>query len=77
MATADRLSGAAGLADAGGNLFFALAAQSGRLDVAAVVASLYPGVTVMLARILLHERLTKLQIVGIVAALAAVMLIAI
>jgi drug/metabolite transporter (DMT)-like permease len=64
-----------GLLDIAANGFFAVASTKGLVSVVAVLASLYPIVTVVLARVVLHERLHAVQRIGAVAALAGVALI--
>jgi len=64
-----------GFLDTAGNALFIAATRHGRLDVAAVLSSLYPATTVILARLLLKERIAKWQGVGIVCALVSVALI--
>jgi len=64
------------IGDVGGNAFYILAGQVGRMDVAAVLGSLYPGMTVILAWIFLHEKISRPQFFGILAALAATAMIA-
>jgi len=63
------------LLDTGGNVLFMAATRLGRLDVASVLASLYPAGTILLAAWYLHERPTRRQSLGMVAALAAVAMI--
>jgi len=65
----------AGWLDVAGSLSFIRASQTGRLDTAVVLASLYPAVTVTLAVVLLKERLTISKAVGVCATLAALPLI--
>jgi len=63
---------AVGLADVTANVLFALASGRGLLALVSVLGSLYPVVTVLLAHVLLGERLTGLQKLGVGAALAGV-----
>src|SRR5690606_9640858 len=66
----------AGLGDMAANALFLLATQQdGPLVVTAVLASLYPVSTVLLAQVLLRERLVSTQVAGVGAAAAAVVLI--
>jgi len=67
----------AGVLDTMGNLFYVLAARAGRLDVAALVSSLYPAGTIVLAAILLRERPSRRQMAGIGLALAAVAMLSV
>jgi drug/metabolite transporter (DMT)-like permease len=55
---------------------FVFASEHGRLDEAVVITSLYPAVTVVLARLILKEHFSRWRIIGLMAALAAVPLIA-
>jgi drug/metabolite transporter (DMT)-like permease len=66
----------AGCLDSTGTLVFIRSEQTGRLDAAVVLASLYPAITVLLARIILKEQFSRWKVIGILAALAAVPLIA-
>lgn len=70
------LAALAGLGDTAGNALFVYSTQTGRLDVAAVLGALYPAGTVLLAWVVLGERLSPRQSVGVGVALAAVALIA-
>lgn len=69
------VAAAAGLLDTTGNLLFTFSSLAGRLDVAAVLSSLYPGGTILLAVWLLKERATRSQTVGMVLALIAVLMV--
>jgi len=65
-----------GCVDSIGTVLFVRASQSGRLDEAVVLSSLYPAVTVLLARLFLKEHFTRWRFIGLLAALAAVPMIA-
>jgi uncharacterized membrane protein len=68
---------ATALLDTSGNLLFLAATRAGRLDVAAVLASLYPASTILLAALALGESPTRRQALGMATAVIAVALIAV
>ena len=63
---------AVGLMDVGANLAFGLASTLGMLSLVSVFGSLYPVATILLARFIDHERLRRIQQVGVVLALCGV-----
>lgn len=66
----------AGMLDVSGSAMFILASQTGRLDAAVLISSLYPAITVLLARFFLKEHFSRWKLVGLLAALLAVPMIA-
>jgi drug/metabolite transporter (DMT)-like permease len=68
----NRLALLAGLFDAGGNVFYLLAARLTRMDIAALIASMSPAVTVALAAFLLRQRASPRQLLGVAACLVAI-----
>jgi drug/metabolite transporter (DMT)-like permease len=71
-----RLSLLTGVASAAGTAMFFLATHHGLLAITAVITSLYPAGTILLARVLLGERLTRLRLAGLCFAAVSVALIA-
>ncbi len=65
----------AGVLDSGGNMLYVLAGQFVRLDVAAVIASLYPATTVVLSSLILKQKVSRRQQAGVAFCLAAIALI--
>ena len=64
-----------GIIDATGTACYALSAQLGRLDTAAVISSLYPGATVLLAWVFLKEKISRIQAIGVILALGEIILL--
>jgi drug/metabolite transporter (DMT)-like permease len=67
----------AGLFDATGNVFYLLATQLTRLEFAAVLSSMAPAMTVLLASLVAKQRVIKIQMIGVAVCLAAIALIVI
>lgn len=65
-----------GVTGGAGTILYFLATQAGLLAVTAVLTSLYPAVTIVLARLLLGERLTAVRLAGLGLVAASVALIA-
>jgi drug/metabolite transporter (DMT)-like permease len=73
--TSNPLALLAGVLDTGGNVFYLLATNFTRLDVAALLSSFYPAGTVLLAGIILKEKVSSTQWAGMILCLMALILI--
>ena len=71
------VSAVAGVGDLGGNLFYLLASATGELSVAVVLSSMYPVQTALLARLLVHERLSRVRMLGVAMAVAGIGLVSV
>jgi drug/metabolite transporter (DMT)-like permease len=67
---------AAGLFDMGANVLFLLGVRLGQLSIVGVLSSLYPVSTVVLAALLLRERMSRVQLAGVGGCALGVVLIA-
>jgi uncharacterized membrane protein len=72
-----RIVAAAGLFDVGGNALFVIARDSLPVGLAAALTGMYPVVTMLLARVVLGERLSRLGLLGVALALLGVVLISV
>jgi drug/metabolite transporter (DMT)-like permease len=64
-----------GVLDSSANLFYVLATRAGLFGIAIVLTSLYPGITVLLARVVFRERMHAIQRIGLLLAAAGVVLV--
>ena len=62
-------------ADLGANVFYVVASTKGYISITSVLSSLFPVVTVLLARVVLSERLRRIQIVGVAVTMLGVAMI--
>jgi drug/metabolite transporter (DMT)-like permease len=74
-APAAKIALGAGVVDMAANAFYLAATRLGPLSVMVTLTSLYPASTVILARVVLGERLNSWQVAGVVCALAAIVII--
>jgi len=68
---------ASGVLDAGANVCYVAATRDGLFGIAVVLTSLYPGITVLLARVVLRERMRLPQVAGLLLAVAGIALVSI
>lgn len=66
-----------GFFDVGGNVLYILSKQFTRIDIAVILSSLYPAITVLFSRMILKEHISRSQWIGVALCFSAVVLISI